>query len=176
MSFAAPSIARPYGLISSLDPALDAPERTPEETDDAWKGRLDSWTEQLRVARERDDWKPLLKAGETPTVFRCRHIPGDIWAMRARVLAGMGQVEYMAHVVRLALVGIENFRPDFKLKLVPHLDLDGKPTGFGKVADPAVVGELAALTDADGNPVGETLITELGALVITRQMGAPSGK
>ena len=176
MSFAPPTLARDYDLISSLDPALDAPERAGGEDETEWKERFDAWNDRLRIARENGDWSALLRDGMKPTLFRCRHVPGDKWAMRDRVLAGMGVDEYMGHVVRLAVVGVDNYRLDFKLKLVEHTDLDKKPTGFGKVADPALVAELAAIRDADGNPVGQHIVNELGALIIARQMGAPPGK
>jgi hypothetical protein len=176
MTFAAPSIARDYRLISALDPALDSPVQADDESADAWKVRLDAWHDRLRVAREQGDWSSLLADGKEPTLFVCRHVPGDIWAMRQRVLSGMGLEEQMGHIVRLALVGIENGPPDWKVKLAQHHDLDGKPTGFGKCASPEIIQKLTDVRDDKGIAIGAAIVNELGALIATRQMGAPPGK
>lgn len=61
-------VTRPahYFLVWSRDPALELP------ADDEERRKA------LSQARETGDWEPLIKPGEKPTLFKCRHLDRDV--------------------------------------------------------------------------------------------------
>jgi hypothetical protein len=104
-----PSLVREYDLVWSQDPALDAPVREHEESDDAWNERNAAWEKRLNVARETGDWSGVLKPGQQPTVFQCRRIRTDYWRRLQAEFGESGVIEATLTAVRLAVYGIANF-------------------------------------------------------------------
>lgn len=149
-----PSLTRETTWIYSGDPALDAP---PEN---APKKAAQAWADRLKVARQTGQWDGLLKAGQKPTLFTVRIIPGTPWrALMDSYHSGKrGPAELSALVARLALVGVMH------LQDADGNDVDVKFTdvaGLGSIADQKVVDVL------DG--YSPDIIGELSQFVMERQ-------
>jgi hypothetical protein len=168
-----PSSAFDYTLIFSGDPALEQPVRVePEDAagNAAWDARLKEWQHALGVARATGDWTPLLKAGQEPTRFVLRQVPGDVWGALQRLFSGLSLIEQRTLMLRAALVRIEH-GPDHKLKFEEHRDVRGNPTGLGQVLTVATTNLLDAIeSPAHGIKRGD-VVAELGWLAFARRQG-----
>lgn len=178
------SVLRPYDLIWSGDPALalapipTAPVRLPDETDDELEARTDAWKAECDAIRARNseaynraietgDWTPILKAGDAPTRFRVRQVPGSTWRVFWRLWEGLGVREQMLLAFRVGVIDIIDGPIGSKIELTEHLALDGKPTGLGLVLPLEVCDTL--------DRIGEAIINDL-SLLILQQRGGPPGK
>lgn len=118
-----PQTAGTYRLVFASDPAVRQPvlpsDPGPDADDDAraevkraTEAAAATYREAWRVARETDEWKPMLVDGESPTYFVCQWIPREAWRrwsdLRRENGGSMGDQEAESALVRLALVGIEN--------------------------------------------------------------------
>ena len=99
-----PSLIKEYTLIYSGDPALALPA-DPKEREQA-----------LIVARETGNWQPLVVAGEQPTLFQCRPLPGTTfewlvgeWGFRAKLGRKPTGAEGLLLTFQLGVRKIENF-------------------------------------------------------------------
>lgn len=150
----APSLARDLTWIYSGDPALDAPEHADDE----------DWQRRLAVARDTGQWAPVLKAGEVPTLFTLRPVPGIVWrAVMDQLQVGeRGAGTMTALVARVALVRVDHFLGEDG-KPVEVKRVDERP--FGQIAstaiinaldaiDPGIVGELAKFVMERQNSIG----------------------
>ena len=153
-----PSIVRDYDLIWSKDPALDAPEREPNETDDAWAERESNWEKRLTVARETGQWDGVLKTGQQPTIFRCRRISTLHWRRIQTDWNEVGPYEAVLSALRLAIQDIKNFG-SIKIERERGNDRFGDALLAGTVVD--VLREIPGLID------------ELGLAVIERESALP---
>lgn len=178
------SAIKPYDLIWSGDSALTLapippePVRLPDEADDELRARTEAWeaeatairarnTEAYSRAFESGDWSSILRAGETPTKFRVRQIPGSAWRALERVGNGLTPREWCYLVFRLGVVDILDGPVGAKIELTEHLGLDGKPTGLGPVLPVEVCDGLDRISPA--------IINDLSLLVL-QQRGGPAGK
>jgi len=179
----ATSVLHEYALIWSGDPALRQPEIPPEcepfadEAPDAFAARKaarDTAAAELRADFERayvraietGQWDALKRPDAQPTVFRCRPIPGPLWRRFMDHVGddsnGLGGYQRPALAFRLAVVGIDNFLPGFKVEKAEHVDRHG-PTGLGPVLAEDVV---KVLDDLD-----PLIVTVLGYAVIKNRRG-----
>ncbi len=153
-----PSMVRDYDLVWSKDPALDAPVREPDESDDAWAEREAAWEKRLTVARETGQWDGVLKVGQKPTIFRCRRLSTVHWRRIQADWLSDGPVETVLTALRLAIQGIENFG-SIKIE---------RERGHERYGDALLASHVVdMLRDIDG------LIDELGLAVIQRETTVP---
>lgn len=148
------SLTRESTWIWSQDPALDAPpDHAPEEAREAWAQRL-------KVARDTSQWDGLIKAGEKPTRFNVRIIPGTQWrALLDAFAAGkIGPSSIAAMSVRLALRSVSDL-----------LDAEGRAvavefselSGYGPCAKQKVVDLIDSYSAA--------IVLELADYIAERQ-------
>jgi hypothetical protein len=155
----APSLVRDYTWIWSKDPALDAPP------DDAPEDARAEWARRLRVAQETGQWDGLIKAGQVPTKFTIRHIPGTQWrALIDGYQAGkFGGASMLALSVRCALKSVSHLTADNAETKIEFTNLDG----LGPCAKQEIVDVL------DGYDY--SIVSELAGFIQERQ-SAPSPK
>ena len=139
------SLSQGFELVWSGDPALDR-----EATD---------FANSLRVASERGDYAPVVKAGASVTVFVFRPLRG----MRLRGLldraSQVGAATASALAFRMGLTAIKNASGEWPAVKVAT---DGAFHELGAMAGDDVVSALD-----DVNPL---IVQELGAEVINRSM------
>jgi hypothetical protein len=157
MSFTAPSLQKTYAIVSSFDPALSLPEDADERAN------------TLRVARETGNWQPLIKAGESPTLFWLRPLPGSTRSWLAgyqsrRRLTGQETADI---ALRLALRKIDNFGAFEKVSLVYIDDQE--------LADVAAIDAIYGVDPRDPK-IGASIVSELGGIVLERLMEGLSPK
>lgn len=118
------SNAVPYRLVWQGDPALrpmelpaDLPQDAGPSEREEWQTKVDAALEargnELRVARETQDYSPLLVEDKAPTYFVMRWLPyatRQRWNDELRKNGGsMGPDEGLLTLFLLALVDVENF-------------------------------------------------------------------
>jgi hypothetical protein len=176
--FTEPSLVDDYALISSLDKALDAPaplpERPAEVTPEAHAAFLEQhhaellgqhkeWSHRLTVARDTGKWDGLIRAGQQPTIFRVRQLPGTL-RRRLADLVSFTMVgrpsEIVALCFRCAITGIENLGGE-RVKVEPAFD----PLVEEAIAPRSIVDRLDRIHPA--------IVGELGMLIHERAMRAP---
>lgn len=124
-----------YRLLYQRDSAVRQPvdpPAAPEGADEATRKAADlalrevvaTYENEWRVARDTQDWSPLIVEGKQPTYFVMRWIPRELFRRWAdlRRSGKLGYEEGNVALVRLALVGIENLNwPGFSF---PRLEWD----------------------------------------------------
>ena len=178
-----PSIVGPYDLISTYDPSLAwpvPPELDPGESDADYEARLkrdfvprrDEFARLLLTARETGRFESLIKDGEQPTRFRVRQMPPSVWVQWDRVVAKLSPLERAALAIRCVILGAEGWTAGFTVgNAVEHLDLDGHPSGLGRVAPFDVIASFYSVKS--GNDADE-LIVDIGGQILHRR-GSASG-
>lgn len=141
-------------LIRPVLPELDVAGLEPDGPDAAEVARrieahklavdaaYNAWLEQLRIARERQDWDGLLVDRAQPRYLAMRWLPDEVrgwWGDQHRETGGpMGPQEAMRLLVRLAAQSIEGDKPrTFKLTHNTRIDWD--------VADREALDELHSI-------------------------------
>lgn len=148
------SLTKETTWIWSQDPALDTPPA------DAPDEARDVWIDRLRIARATNQWDGLIKAGEKPTRFSVRIIPGTYWRalLDSFAVGKYGPSSIAAMSVRLALRSVSDL-----------IDAEGRPvnvefsdiSGFGPCAKQAVVDVLDSFSPA--------IVIELADFIAERQ-------
>ena len=157
MSFTPGSVQKEYALVASIDPALALPEDKDEREN------------ALRVARETGNWAPLIKPGESPTLFWVRPLPGYLqtWIRGHAQRHQLSGEEAGVIALRLALRRFENFGGRGKCEIEKTED-----EWLASKAD------IAAITDVNPHDpsVGLNIVAELGWVVFNRLMEGLSPK
>lgn len=156
-----PSLVREYTWIWSKDPALDAPpDDAPAEAKADWDRRVDQ-------ARDTGQWDGLIKAGQVPTKFTLRNVPGTQWRAALDALSNgrIGAASLDAIAARLAIRGVTNLDEDNGKVEIKFKDFPG----IGSIADEKIINLL------DGYDMA--IVAELAVHVVKRQnAGATSPK
>lgn len=148
-----PSLQGRFSLIWSGDSALQPRPEDPQAAAE--------YDHALDVCRETGDWKPLLKDGDTPTVFRFelptgtkkRHLLDLVGRLHDESPHALSALFFRATVREVTGLG------DYKVKLVRDDD-----TGLDLVRD-----DLVSILDAES----EGIVLELAAIAIKRFLGTP---
>jgi len=150
MSFAPLSLQATYALISALDPSLNLP------SDDAEKDNA------IRIARETGKWDSLVKVGEQPTTFWMRQLKGTdrTWLIGHQSRNRLTDLELCEIAFRLAIDKIDNFG---SFHTVKRSKVEGRDLATNEVLD--------AIYAVNADPsIGQTIVAELGGVVIQRLM------
>jgi hypothetical protein len=164
-----PSLQHEYDEYYSRDPAFSPPALRPDpgagpEAKAALAKALAEHAERVRIARERGDWSALKTAGEEPTKFTFRQVPGDVFSRVQDDIVDdkIGSFELPMLMFRIALVSV-NLGPEApKLKTVVH-------PRYGRLVDTDVPNYLCTFDE------GRAIVAELGGIVLERSIG-PSPK
>lgn len=155
-------------LVYSFDPGLDRPPPVGDdlkgEAREAAEKALNEFLNAFRVASERLDFSPIMKSGETLTMFHFRPL-SDAEIRRVRALP-LSNEQLAALTVRLCLERVEN-GGDLLSKI--ERKSDPEFPGLGKLATAAYMEVLGALSTALDRPRGD-LTNELGAAVFLRSL------
>jgi len=99
-----------FTIVWKNDPALDPARLDQEHADDPQKP---DFADAYKRALETQDWSPLLKGTESPTVFTFRLLVGTT-GKRIRDMVGsgaIGNIEGLGVVFRMACIGIAGWGP-----------------------------------------------------------------
>jgi hypothetical protein len=145
-----PSLQGDFPLVYSADPALSLPEDPVERAT------------ALRVARETGNWRPILLAGQEPTVFACAPLHGSAltWLRGEASRGEWSQEELFEYAFRLSIRRVDN---------LGALQIGHELTARGhKIQTLASLDELYDIGRQVNPLLGRLIVQELGAVIVAR--------